>query len=1164
MNTKIISAFTLIVVMWCADFAMCAISSIAAAEPVTPPPPDAAGGGWTDGGPLGAYFANGDMSDPPAFTRREVRVDFDWGGHLPIGGSPATPYRTFPRDHFTVRWTGRVVPRFSENYIFSGSGGLRLKLKPSGAAAWLTAIDQLDKAGPSRCGPVALETGKPCEVVLEYRRDAGAGRVSLAWSCPSAPEQIIDPVAAQGLNASSWEGYCWADEVKSSRFTKGEQDEHGYPRSDTGLFAGEGRMGTAGVYELSFQGQAEVSRRGSVFSAGGQTWKDTAPRGAGWDAAGNTTRLRVANLQVEGGWTIDFKQTARDGRQASGDGIDNLHLLRPLQAGADAPHRPDEIVYRPFKDAAAPYTCLRWLQIANQKCDGLWGSRTLPGQRAFTRGGFWSDNSGGECWEYLIVLANECGKDLYVCLPMQADDAYIEQFARLLRYGSDGATPYDHEVADPLWPPLNPNLRLYAEIGNEIWNWGFGSTQACRERAEQEIKSQTDDGKLINYDGHGNYRRWHALRTVRASEIFRRVCGDTAIGGRIRMLMEYQYNNAQETAKESFDFLDAWFNNGDGNHVAQPHPARHWIWGAGGATYYGVGNGDGRQDEVKLADPSFEAGTVAAGAESSVPAGSGWKCSGNAAIYRNWQVSNAGFTPGKPGKVAQAIAAGCSITVERNTQVRALGCFLRANTGLHTLVLLGPQGLLAQAKVQPQQIAIAQVDSWVWGVPDGAPVRLEPGITYHLLAQAERGEPQLFSEPVPVIAGPGFAITGAVSVAANSGNDPKAWKIQTVAPGSSAFGPTALRCAASTEAKPTELPEPSRGGQAAVLRAGGALSTRVNFPRAGRYALELHAAGTSKGWPGYLPFGIRVGGQTVNPQSQRDERIVADNFGIGGFHRRVENLDEIWGSGVFAIAKAGETDLVISAAATGQGWTVIDDVQVVSVDALMNSGFGAGQAYGQVAEHDYTQQLNAQAGYACSFGMPVIAYEAGWSLGGDFHARPIHAWAKFKEERVIGINDRAEDIFRRSGGFMNVWGVYEYWPQHDVAGATTYPLWRSIAGMGTRLPAEPTNGVAAPAKLDPRDIVPWTWADRAWNGAFSKRGQWKSWIVRVPESAIWTFAVHGHGDRNWDLEIDGQSVGNGDAGIPVRLVRGLHGVRLRANGVFTLDGIEVGSSEKTK
>jgi hypothetical protein len=208
----------------------------------------------------------------------------------------------------------------------------------------------------------------------------------------------------------------------------------------------------------------------------------------------------------------------------------------------------------------------------------------------------------------------------------------------------------------------------------------------------------------------------------------------------------------------------------------------------------------------------------------------------------------------------------------------------------------------------------------------------------------------------------------------------------------------------------------------------------------------------------------------------------------------------------------------------------------------------------------YAKQLDSQAGYALSFGLPVVAYEAGWSLGGDHHAKPIHTWAKFKEEGALALNDAAEDIFRRSGGFMNVWGVYDYWPPHDLAQASTYPLWRSIAGLVTRLPAEATNGVLAPCRLQPKDIVRWAYNDGVFKGAFSKRGEWRSWLVRTPASGVWHIAVLCQGEGSWELEVDGVRIASGTVGaapLPVRLVQGLHGIRLRARGPFTLEAVAV-------
>src|SRR5205085_10879593 len=62
--------------------------------------------------------------------------------------------------------------------------------------------------------------------------------------------------------------------------------------------------------------------------------------------------------------------------------------------------------------------------------------------------------------------------------------------------------------------------------------------------------------------------------------------------------------------------------------------------------------------------------------------------------------------------------------------------------------------------------------------------------------------------------------------------------------------------------------------------------------------------------------------------------------------------------------------------------TVIDDVRVASTAAIFASRVpGGGQAAGQVSGIDYQAQLEAQAKYARAYGLKVVAYEGGWSIG---------------------------------------------------------------------------------------------------------------------------------------------------------------------------------------
>ena len=63
------------------------------------------------------------------------------------------------------------------------------------------------------------------------------------------------------------------------------------------------------------------------------------------------------------------------------------------------------------------------------------------------------------------------GKDMYVNLPVAASDAYVTSLAEAIKYGSNAdGTPYTGPTANPVCPPLNPNLNVYIELADEIWN----------------------------------------------------------------------------------------------------------------------------------------------------------------------------------------------------------------------------------------------------------------------------------------------------------------------------------------------------------------------------------------------------------------------------------------------------------------------------------------------------------------------------------------------------------------------------------------------------------------------------------------------------------------------------------------------------------------------
>src|SRR5260370_42551542 len=83
-------------------------------------------------------------------------------------------------------------------------------------------------------------------------------------------------------------------------------------------------------------------------------------------------------------------------------------------------------------------------------------------------------------------------------------------------------------------------------------------------------------------------------------------------------------------------FLNNFFNNGDGNqHVPNPHPVNYYIWGAGGASYFGASNPLGLAEDIGVPDGGFEGDAVGGGQAVQAPAGSPWGFGGTGGVYRH-------------------------------------------------------------------------------------------------------------------------------------------------------------------------------------------------------------------------------------------------------------------------------------------------------------------------------------------------------------------------------------------------------------------------------------------------------------------------------------------------------------------------------------------------
>jgi beta-glucosidase len=130
--------------------------------------PPSAAEGMT--GLLGEYFDNQEFRGIPALTRIDREVNFDWGGDAPAKG--------LPKEHFSVRWTGSIIPPETGDFELSirSDDGSRLYVNGN-----LLIDNWGDHAGLTIGKRIRLEKGKEVPVKLEYYQGEGGALVQLGW-----------------------------------------------------------------------------------------------------------------------------------------------------------------------------------------------------------------------------------------------------------------------------------------------------------------------------------------------------------------------------------------------------------------------------------------------------------------------------------------------------------------------------------------------------------------------------------------------------------------------------------------------------------------------------------------------------------------------------------------------------------------------------------------------------------------------------------------------------------------------------------------------------------------------------------------------------------------------------------------------------------------------
>jgi hypothetical protein len=132
------------------------------------------------GSGLSAVYYNSMNLTGSNISRTDATVDFNWGT-----GAPATGIGV---DRFSARWTGHVLPKYTELYTFH-------TITDDGVRLWINGqllIDNwVNQPATERSGTIALEANKFYDIRMEYFENRGHAVARLLWSSASQAKEII-------------------------------------------------------------------------------------------------------------------------------------------------------------------------------------------------------------------------------------------------------------------------------------------------------------------------------------------------------------------------------------------------------------------------------------------------------------------------------------------------------------------------------------------------------------------------------------------------------------------------------------------------------------------------------------------------------------------------------------------------------------------------------------------------------------------------------------------------------------------------------------------------------------------------------------------------------------------------------------------------------------
>ncbi len=128
----------------------------------------------------GEYFNNMNVNGSPVLIRTDSKLDYNWRA---VAADPKVN-----ADQFSVRWTGKIKPQYSETYTFT-------TISDDGIRVWVDGKLVIDswfkQSWTERKGSIALEAGKMVDLKVEYYDEKGDAMARLMWESQHEAKAVV-------------------------------------------------------------------------------------------------------------------------------------------------------------------------------------------------------------------------------------------------------------------------------------------------------------------------------------------------------------------------------------------------------------------------------------------------------------------------------------------------------------------------------------------------------------------------------------------------------------------------------------------------------------------------------------------------------------------------------------------------------------------------------------------------------------------------------------------------------------------------------------------------------------------------------------------------------------------------------------------------------------